>query len=133
MREILNKRGNYRYYHKRREHNAESGEYPTEHACLLLTDKGGCVNGDNAGRALADGVPVHDLFIRCPAALFDDLALKRRQHRIAEGRYSDHGEGYKQPAELLKFIFHFLRLSAYSEYFAILASHSALSAPLQSI
>ena len=64
----------------------------------LIADKGGGIDCDYTGRALADGIIIHQLVLSSPAAVFNDLPLEQGQHGIATAKraYTDAGKGEKQ-------------------------------------
>ena len=77
--------------HERRRHNAKRSKNRAGEFFLLEADKRRRVDRNDAGRALADGEVVQELFLGGPFFLFHDLALQKRQHGVAaaEGKKPD--------------------------------------------
>ena len=80
---------------ERGEHHAQGGDNAAGDPALLLTDKGSRVNGDDAGRTLANGIIVAQLILGGPVLFLHDLPLQNGQHghASAEGHYADLREG----------------------------------------
>ena len=98
MRKIAQQRRNNGDDHERRRNDAERGKDRAGELFLLEADKRRRVDRNDAGRALADGEVVQELFLGGPFFLFHNLALQKRQHGVAtaEGKKPDPKKGAEQ-------------------------------------
>ena len=96
--EVLQEGGDHHNDHQGREHQPKGSHRPPGNARLTAAHKGGGVDGDDAGGALAHGVVVRQLALGGPLFVLHQLPLEDGQHGIAsaEGTHPDPGEGQEQ-------------------------------------
>ena len=80
------------------EDQTQGGRDAAGDALLLCPHKGGGVDGDDAGGALAHGVVVSQLRLGGPALAVHHLPLENGEHGVAapEGTHADLGKGEEQ-------------------------------------
>ena len=98
MGELLNERSDDRDDDERGENHACGRGDRAGNAAQAVADERRGIDRDDARRALADGVIVHQLVLSRPTALFYDLALQDRQHGVAaaEGAHAYLRKGQEQ-------------------------------------
>ena len=100
---VLDEGGNDRNDDQGREYHAQGGNDASSDAGGPLAHKGSRIHRDDTRGTLSDGVVVHQLLLRSPAALFHDFSLEHREHGVAaaKGQAADAGKGKE---EVKKFV-----------------------------
>ena len=94
-RKVLDERRDDDNDDQRREDEAEGRYQRSQHAFLIIADKGRNVDRNDARRALTDRVIIGDFIVGRPFFLLDDFRFQKRKHRIAaaEGEQPQLAEG----------------------------------------